>query len=227
MRSAVRWGAAALLVALFAVPAFGGLSYTKLAEGPLYNATADSSEVMPVSDYDRMWLDFVITPPSGSTADTLAVLFVSAADVLPLSVTASCDTVSGNDASPCDSASYYGPYEPSTVTDSTAVYWQPVVEHWQPTGTGAPTDTTAYNAFIPATNTPGSNEIRVRFPIRPATRPSQPRHRRVELVNNFGAPFRARYAQFHWRMPAINDPALASGKPAVVNVRVILVGETY
>jgi hypothetical protein len=196
-----------------------GVSYQKLKEGPLVKLAVDSSAVIRVNLYDRMWLDFIATKPDGGTLDSMVVLMVSVKEVLPLFVTASHDTLTGALTAPADTSNWA---LPSTVTDSTTVYWMPMAGMPPTVASGAQADTIGYNYLDRAALTPGSHEIRVRL-AGPISGQSHVARVRVELVNNFGVPFRAQHAQFKWRFVG----GTAASTNLVTNLRVILGGEAW
>jgi hypothetical protein len=82
-------------------------------------------------------------------------------------------------------------------------------------------DTMSYNLWPPAALVPGGHEIRVLFGAPVASNISHVRRVRVELVNKFGQPFRAQFAQFVWRLTG----GTTATHHRVVNLRVILGGE--
>jgi hypothetical protein len=208
---------AALAGLLWIGSANAGVAYEKLKEGRIYAGIADSSAVVNVSGYDRMWLDFIVTRPDGGTQDSTVVLFVSVKEVLPLFTTASHDTLTGASAAPADTGNWL---LPSVVTDSTTVRWMPSGAYRQSAAASAAADTIAYNSLEGSATLPNSSEIRIRF-APPVSGLVNIRRVRVELVNTLGVPFRALYAQFKWRSSTFTDDHL------VFNLRVVLGGEAW
>jgi hypothetical protein len=213
----VALGLAAL--SLWIGSADAGVAYQKLKSGRLLRSTVDSSAVVNVSGYDRMWLDFILTRPAGGTADSMMVLMLSVKEILPLYLTASSDTLTGAVRAPADTSNWL---LPSVVTDSTTAYWMPMAGMPPTVASGAQPDTLGYNYLDRGALTPGSHEIRVRL-AGPVSGQSHISRVRVELVNNFGVPFHALFAQFKWRFVG----GTTATTHTVGNLRVVLGGEAW
>jgi hypothetical protein len=176
---------------------------------------ADSSAVKDVSNAARMWLDFIIPPGPAyvnygysATADTAVVLMVQAREIL--------SGQAGTDSLTAGTAVFSQTNNPALYSDSTVVPW---VRSVLGPGTPATDSTATVNITAPSVYGASSSEYRVVIPTRFVAGIHNFRTARLDLVNpTNGAPFRAQFAQFKWRMVA---------GPKVVKLRVVLGMETF
>jgi hypothetical protein len=195
--------------------------------------TPDSSAVVNVSTASRLWLDFTIPPgpPYAGYAedgtDTLIVLYVQVRE--RLSSAAGTDSTyairlaAQGDVPDADSANVaYRLHQNSWITaaawsDTTVIPWNP---RFNLISSTTAADSVIVGAVAPTLTTPGSSEFIVNIPIASvAAFGSVVRSVRVDLINVLtGAPFRAQFADFKWRMVR---------GPACIKLRVVLGRETW